>query len=204
MSQKRRRAVNVDTGIIDALKTRAKQLGIKSHSALATMIFDGGKPSISLVEYSGKSVGISMREALWLSLKCRADALGVSNVEASRSILIGTAPPLEEKEISRGEELAAEREKERAADALINPPKKKPSKPRKKRASKKVETKPEIAAPIYDSSQETREEAEGRIRRQAKLSNGTPIDNAESISDRSPKKINPESNDEYLGGVYSL
>ena len=109
MSNKRRRAVNIDTAIIERLKGEATLLGAKSHTAVASKIFLGESKSIFVGRMEGKSLGVSMREAVWLSLRERSQRMGLSITATAQDILLGCAGPLTPEEISQGESLAAER-----------------------------------------------------------------------------------------------
>jgi len=199
MSVKRRRAINIDKAIIESLKIESQRLGLKSHTALASKIFVGEARAISISSKAGKSLGVSMRESLWLSIRSRASSRNVSNVSAAHGILLGEDPPLRREEIEEGLNLARIRESERAKE----PKKDKPKKPRlrpEKKAEKKVEEKP---LDTIIEPDETPEEAEERKLRQAKLPKGTPLETSEENAMSALKELNP-GEEEYLGGVYSL
>jgi hypothetical protein len=206
MSTKRRRAVNIDTAIIERLKGEAITLGAKSHTALASKIFLGEASTISVAKMDGKSLGVSMREAVWLSLRERSQRLESSITSAAQAILLGGQDPLTPEEISQGEALAAEREAARA----LEPPK--PKKPRVKAAKKEPSKPPEnegTGSAVSDYKQEltnqyeeTPEEAEERKQRQALLSKGSPAE-TKTTHKSAMKELDPEE-EEYLGGVYSL
>jgi len=113
-----RRSVNVDTSIIEALKARSEELGLKGHTGVASMIFIGSTPPVSLNgERDGKVKGVSMRESMWLAIKVRAEKLELPVTQATEKILLGEVPFLTKKEIDEGEQICGEREKARESKA---------------------------------------------------------------------------------------
>jgi len=126
-SFKRRRAINVDVGYIDALKqiSQYRFQGKKSATAVASLIFEGGLRHLYSVQIRGESKGVSMTEAMWLSIRRRSEAIGKPVSATTQLLLSGGEPKLSEKEISFGLERAKEREERRATGnpEELSPPK---------------------------------------------------------------------------------
>lgn len=120
-SYKRRRAINIDAGYINSLKHISKHAIREKHSptAIASLIFEGRALPLESVERVGKTKGVSMTEAMWLSIRHRADRLDASVSATAQLILSGREGPLSESEISFGARRALERERSRAADAWV-------------------------------------------------------------------------------------
>jgi hypothetical protein len=196
MSLKRRRAINIDTAMIDELRMAAEARGLKSHTTLAVAILLGEQPPIPPVEKRAKkTLGVSMRESTWLSVRHRAEMTTTPAPHLMSWMLTGEAPPLTPEEISKGVEAAAKREAERAKGAQDPNPKRKtePS----PRAEEKAAPNPAPVKIDYE-----KEDEEERKARQAKLPKGSPLDPPQK-----PKQKELESSDleeEGLGGVYSL
>lgn len=136
-SFKRRRAINVDFGYIDSLKQVSERhfRGKKSATAVASMIFEGKYRTLYCVKIKGKSRGISMTEAIWLSIRCRSEIIRKPISTTTQLILEGTEPHLTPREISFGEKRAREREERRAAgdpEEASGPPPKVPLEPSEK------------------------------------------------------------------------
>jgi len=126
-SFKRRRAINVDVGYIDALKqiSQYRFQGKKSATAVASLIFEGGLRHLYAVKILGESKGVSMTEAMWLSIRHRSEVIGKPVSATTQLLLSGGEPKLSEKEISFGLERAREREERRATGnpEELSPPK---------------------------------------------------------------------------------
>lgn len=137
-SFKRRRAINVDVSYIEALKkvSQYRFQGKKSATAVASLIFDGGLPPLPTVKMCGKAKGVSMTEAMWLSIRRRSEIIGKAVSATTQLLLSGEESKLTQKEISFGLERAKEREERRASG---NPEEPSPPKP--------AETQPELPAP---------------------------------------------------------
>ncbi len=113
-SFKRRRAINIDGSCIELLKIAASERG-KKPTPLASMIFVGTEGPISGIPGPGVGMGkgISMTEALWLSIKERATGQGRPTSHVARDILIGNVSHLTPTELAFGQARAAERERQR-------------------------------------------------------------------------------------------
>ena len=203
MSAKRRRAIGIEKTIVRALKAEAEKGGEKGHTSVATKIFvgDRGPISFSVGEREGPK-SVSMKESLWLSIKVRAEARGLSSTAAAESILLGEDAHLTRSEIKEGEKMARSREASRPVESK---PKKKAKpkrekKPKKAKAEKKPEVEPVSTADVKD---ETLAEEEERRRRQSKLSKGVPLEGSDIEKRSAFKKLNIEE-EQHFGGVYSL
>ncbi len=198
MSLKRRRAIDIDLAIIDVLKEAAKNRGIKSHTTLAVAILLGEQPPIPPVEKRAKkTLGVSMRESIWLSIRYRAKSIVTPSPHLMSWILTGEAPPLTPEEISKGEEFAAEREAERESGSRSNNPKKK-SEPKIR-----AEEKPNAATASKVLFDEDKEEEEDRKMRQAKLPKGSDADPPKKPNQKDFASLDIEE-EERFGGIYSL
>ena len=116
-SYKRRRAINVDTGYIESLKQVSEYQfkGSESATAVASMIFEGKHRALYRVKKTGKSKGVSMTEAMWLSIRRRSEIIGKPVSATTQLLLEGAEAHLTPREISFGLERAREREERRAA-----------------------------------------------------------------------------------------
>lgn len=193
MSLKRRRAINIDTAMIDALKAEANSRGLKSHTTLAIAILLGEQaPLPPMEERSTKTLGVSMRESIWLSVRHRAKFTTTPVLHAMSRMLTGQDPHLTPEEISKGKEVAAKRESERAKEP--QPPKQK----RKRPSTEVVKREPSPPSPIDEEA----EDEEERKARQAKLPKGSLLDPPKKPKQSGSDGLNLE--EEYLGGIYSL
>lgn len=194
--------------MIDALKVEAKARGLKSHTTLAIAILLGEQPHLHPVkERSNKTLGVSMRESIWLSVRHRAKFTTTLLPHAMAWMLRGEIPPLTPEEISKGEEFAAKREAERAKGPQAQNPKRKP------KSEVKAEDKPESAPPEVPAEEgpepaplkvldEDEEEIEERKRRQARLPKGSSVDPPKSPERNDSGLSNTE--EVHFGGIYSL
>ena len=205
-SHKKRRSINVDIAYLDGLKTMAQRQGIKTGTALASMIFAGAAPPLPTLLKRGEGRGVSMTEAMWLTLRHRAASVERSTRRVTELLLTGRLPSLTPEEISYGEEAAQAREERRAKGEIVGespPKKKKPRAPRKPK--KETVAKPEIPEKLADTPRpdpvEDAEEAERRKQYKSSLSKGEPAapgnDQGES---QNPQKRNPD----FYGGIFTF
>lgn len=201
MSLKRRRAINIDAAIIEALKAEAKKLNLKSHTTLAVAILLGEKERIHFTgDWSGKTLGVSMRESIWLSMKHRSQTDGLLVSDLMTRMILGTAPALTPEDISKGEGMAAEREAKRALEAPTSKAKKKAKKKPEKKEESKLEPIP-APAPVFIDYE--KEEAEERRKRHEKLPKGSSVDPPKK-PDQKLHVNQGEEEDQHLGGIFSL
>ncbi len=127
-SFKRRRAINIDRGYIELMKKAAKKLGANSGTAVASMIFVGAADTLPKLQAVSKPRGVSMTEAMWISIKNRGTQVSKGPSATAQDMLTGDEKPLTPKEISVGEARARERELAREAGEPEEdaPPKREP------------------------------------------------------------------------------
>lgn len=112
-SLKRRRAIDVNIGLVRALKERATELET-TPTRLATKIMVGDERPVVPHKKSRKAKSVSMTESVWLSIRKRGMGLDKSNRVVMQELLVGEEPPLTTAELEFGRNRAAERERLRA------------------------------------------------------------------------------------------
>ena len=187
---KRRRVINVNVSLIQALKERAAERGI-SPTKIATNIAIGKEPPVKPKKKSTTAKSVSMTEALWLSIRQRGENMGKSGRGAMWGILTGRDPILTQEEIDFGRARAAERERLRA---MGTPEESTP--PRREEIHQPPPDSKSIAA-----SPEPPEEPEPKELPHVKLSKGVPED-PKLYEKRGAKNIS--SNQDFYGGVFQI
>lgn len=219
-SYKRRRAINIDLGYIEALKNALKSRSGDSATGLANLIFRGEEKPLKSISKQGKTKGVSMTEAMWLSIRRRAMVIGRSATKTAQYLLTGQEPPLTDRELAYGLERAREREEKRASGAPeeaveakeeseeVEPesPESAPIAEETVEASPKPQEQPPHQKDKENDPSETirdmREaEREKENRRALKLSQGHPFD-PEVDDARKEKKIKPGQ--DFYGGIFSI
>ena len=114
-SVRRRRAINIDLGYIEKMKEEAVRLGVKGHTAVASMIFVGSARTLPEILVRRGSSSVSMTEAIWISVRTRGEDVGKTTRCVAEDMLIGNEPPLRKEEIAWGVARTMERERLRAA-----------------------------------------------------------------------------------------
>jgi hypothetical protein len=133
-SHKRRRSINIDIAYIDSLRFMAKSIGGVTATSLASKIFIGTSQALQVVGRSNKSKAISMTEAMWLSIRSRAQTKDRTIGHVAHGLLNGEESPLTSQEVSFGCDRAREREERRARGVPEEP-----QKPIKRTVKKEVE-----------------------------------------------------------------
>jgi len=112
----RRRVINVDVEYIEELKKIMKRMGANTATGAASMIFSGSAPPLTnKVVVSGKKKGVSMTEAMWLSIRKRSEDKGKATTVVVQELISGIEPALTEAELDFGRIRANDREQRRAA-----------------------------------------------------------------------------------------
>jgi len=114
-SFKRRRAINIDGGYIELMKKAAEKLEVKSGTAVASMIFVGDAATLPKLQATSKARGVSMTEAMWITIKNRGTRVSKATSVTAQDLLTGDEKPLTPQEVSVGEARAREREQRREA-----------------------------------------------------------------------------------------
>jgi hypothetical protein len=186
------------------------------------MILDGTSDPIAYFDLVGNSVGVSMTEAMWLSIRSRAQAAGISTSAALLLIVSGAKGCISPRDLVIGRLEAKRREEKREKKDRMNPAPKAKEKPKKKRQRKKasrkpadlklvpevipdiptpdvvVETAPDIPTPDVVVDLPTDSQKAEPVKN-VNLSKGEPVG---SEPKEGQKEIIPD--DDYYGGVFSF
>ena len=213
LSAKRRRAISINERLVIRLNARAATLNEITRlgeteckkpkgrvpkitpTGLALQILLGEARPIGPYIPNKTRKHISMRESYWLSLRVRGEKVGFGAPKVAALILEGKLEPLTKEEISEGERIARERESKRDSS-----PRKKRSRAKRKKTESTAPNKQKIKIVLDDEEDEFEKEA--RLKRQAALPQGTPIEKSKAHRNSALKDI--ENENDCLGGVFSF